>query len=361
MAKTSTSGGLEPLYLNRVTRWDDTSWAQKHHETLVAHVGEFRNRDQPRALIKALSRCSYETLTAAALSIVNERMDADDPLGIMAFVRDSVTLAAPNTAYAAKLLMTSTLRYVTWCVRDMGFPLDAHTIWSIRAIDLYSTTANQQLAEGSRRNYRSQLMRISEVLLPHEHPEKVTALSQRQTSAPYSPAEIQKFRDWATGQLTLEKRDRAMLMLVLCAGAGVRPGDIPLIHARHVRVDDEGILITIPSDNPREVPLLAEWENWMTALLDRLPTDVALWGKVNRRRTHNLTSAFTENSYGNPPRADRLRHTWMLRHLDAGVPMKDFCRAAGITKMQHLHLLLEFSEYREESAYRSIFRSVDPA
>lgn len=99
----------------------------------------------------------------------------------------------------------------------------------------------------------------------------------------------------------------------------------------------------------------------MKALLARRPADESLWGKTNRRNTHNLTSSFTENSYGNPPRADRLRHTWMLRHLDAGVPMKDFCRAAGITKMQHIHLLLEFSEYAEESDYRRVFRSEDQA
>lgn len=351
----------DPIYINRVTRWADTSWAEKHHEVLAAHLGEFTKTGQPSSLAKALARCSYETLTAPALSIVNEHVDAADPLGIAAFVRDSVTLAAPHTAYAAKLLMTSTTRYVTWCVEDMGFPLDAHTIWSVRAIDIYSTTANQQLSEGSRRNYRGQLMRISEVLLPHEHPERVTALSKRATSAPYNPTEISKHRAWATSQLTPAKRDRAMVMLVLCAGAGVRPSEIPLIHPEHVRVDNEGIIVAIPSDEPREVPLLAEWEEWMEALLKRRPAGEPLWGKVTRSSTNNLTSSFTENSHGNPPRADRLRHTWFVRHLTAGVPMKDLCRAAGVTKMQHLHLLLDFVEYREESDYRRIFRSEEQA
>jgi integrase len=353
----TAKAGTEPLYINRITRWADTSWAQKHHEALIDHVGAFTNPEQTRSLVKALSRCSYETLTAPALSIVNEHLDADDPLGIAAFVRDSVTLAAPGTAYAAKLLMTTTERYVTWCVGEMGLPLDAHVIWSVRAIDLYSTTANQQLSEGSRRNYRGQLMRISEVLLPHEHPERPTALSKRSTSAPYSPRELEQFREWATGQLTPAKVDRAMVMLVLCAGAGVRPNEIALIHPEHIHVDDDGIFITIPTDEPREVPLLAEWEDWMKALLKRRPADESLWGKVNRRTTANLTSSFTENSFGNPPRADRLRHTWMLRHLDAGVPMKDFCRAAGITKLHHIHLLLEFSELQEENDYRRTFRS----
>ncbi|ANG84642.1 site-specific integrase [Microbacterium aurantiacum] len=349
--------GAEPLYINRITRWADTSWAEKHHETLIAHVGKFRDTEQSRSLAKALSRCSYATLTAPALQIVNEDLDDDDPLGISAFVRDSVSIAAPCTAYAAKLLMTTARRYVTWCVRDMGWPLDAHTLWSPRAIDLYATTANQELTEGSRRNYRGQLMRVSEVLLPHDHPERPTPLSNRQTSAPYNPAEIAGFREWATSQLTPEKRDRAMTMLVLCAGAGLRPSEIPLVFPKHVVVDSSGIVITAPGEYPREVPLLAEWEEWMHALLERRPAEENLWGKVNRRTTNNLTSSFTENSFGNPPRADRLRHTWLVRHLEAGVPMKDLFRAAGVKKMQHLHLFFEYIELRDESDYRRIFRS----
>ena len=259
--------------------------------------------------------------------------------------------------HAAKVLTTDALWYVTWCVRDMGWPLDAEIIWSVRAIDIYSTTANLNLTEGSRRNYRARLMRISEVLLPHEHPERPTALAHRNTAAPYTLAEIEKFRVWAVNQLTPQKRDRAMVMLVLCAGAGVRPNEIPLIFPRDVHVDGEGILIDVGGEEPRQVPLLAEWEEWMLALLERRPKGETLWGPINRRTTHNLTSAFTERSYGNPPRADRLRHTRFVHHLDIGIPMKELFRAAGIAKMQHLHLMLEYVTPRADGEYRRLLRS----
>lgn len=148
-----------------------------------------------------------------------------------------------------------------------------------------------------------------------------------------------------------------MLMLVLCAGAGIRPGELPFIRHEHVRVDEAGILVEVVHKSPREVPLLAEWEEWMLILLERRPREHALWGPLNRQNTSNLTSSFTENSHGHPPRADRLRHTWWTHHLTVGVPMKDLLRAAGVEKLQQLHLLLEHVELRDDADYRRIFRS----
>ncbi|MFG6402531.1 hypothetical protein [Microbacterium sp. P04] len=354
----------KPDYLNRITRWGDTSWARDHSATLARSLGSYRTPTPSKELARALSRCSYATLPPGVLSVVTGRELTNGPEGtsdLDAFVRDAVTVAAPHTAYAASRLLSATSGYVSWCVRDMGWPLDVDVIWSVRAIDLYSTTANLELSEGTRRNYRGQLMRISEVLLPHEHPERPTPLSARRSSAPYTPTQMTAFRNWAGDQLTPQKRDRAMVMLVLCAGAGLRPNELPLVFPAHVVVDEAGILVTVPGENTREVPLLSEWEEWMVVLLERRRADESLWGNVNRRTTHNLTSSFTENSHGNPPRADRLRHTWFVRHLTAGVPMKDLFRAGGFTKMQQLHLLLEFIELRDEADYRRIFRAEDQA
>jgi integrase len=349
-----------PLYLNRITRWDDTSWAASYPDILVEHLGRFREPKPPRPLAKALSGCSYATVPPEALSVVTGRLPIEDPQGaseLDEFIRDSVTVAAPHTAYAATLLLRTVNRYVIWCVRNQGWPLDGRIIWSVRGIDLYTTTANLDRSPGTRANYRALLMRVSEILLPDEHPDRTTPLAGRKTAAPYTAEEMLTFREWAGRQLTDVKLDRAMLMLTLCAGAGLRPSELPLVHPHHITVDEHGILVHIPTDTPRDVPLLAEWEEWMNALLERRPADESLWGKVNRRNTHNLTSAFTESSNGHPPRADRLRATWLAHHLTAGAPLKDLFRAAGIAKFQHLHLLLEHIGLMPDTDYRRAFRS----
>ncbi len=344
-----------PTYLNRITKFDDNSEMREHSELLSEHLGRFRSTEPAPKVRRLLEKLTYAALTREARDVVTgDRLPGVEPGSALdIFIRDCVTLAAPNTAYAAKLLMTQVSRYVMWCTQQ-GWPLTADVIFSVRAIDIYSTTANQQRSEGTRRNYRSLLMRVSEVLVPDEHPERPTPLSSRQTAAPYTASEMEQFRSWAGSQLTTLKRDRAMLMLVLCAGAGVRPRELPRVRHEDVLVDDAGILITAAG---RQVPLLAEWEEWMLVLLERRPRDEALWGPLNRRNTSNLTSNFTENSFGRGPRADRLRHTWFTHHLAVGVPMKDLLRAAGVGKLQQLHLLLEYVDYRDDAEYRRIFRS----
>jgi integrase len=344
----------------RITEWDDTSWACRHSEILAPALGRFLAPGTPAKLARVLAKCSYATLPIDARAIVmNLRITGEAQLveSIDTFVRDAVSVAAPHTAYAAKVLLRTAGAYVSWCVRDQGWPLDADVIWSMRAIELYATTAHLERSEGTRRNYRAMLLRISEVLLPDEHPDKPTALGLKVTVAPYSSAELQEFRRWATSQLTPLKESRAMLMLMFCAGAGVRTNELARLHPTHVRMNDIGVLVDVPGQRARTVPLLAEWEDWVQPVLDCRPPDELLWGPIARRDAHNLTSAFTQYSNGNPPRADRLRNTWFIHHIRVGTPMKDLFRAAGVTKLNHLPQLLEHVEVSGDERYQQLLRS----
>lgn len=347
------------MYTTRITRWGDTTKVRPFAEELRAHFGAYQSDSKRSVRARKALKLVFDNIPADALEVIMTRKIRGVPAdrAIEDFVRESVVLAAPHTAYSAVLLTTTATEYVLWCVRTKGWPLDPKLIWSVRAIDIYATTANLDKSDGTRSNYKGRLLRISEVLLPEQHPKRSTPLSRRNTPKAYTAAEMKAFRGWATQQLTDLNRDRAMLMLTLCAGAGVRPSEIPLLHHEHITVDDLGILISVPTDEPRQVPLLAEWEPWMKAVLKRRPTNERLWGPLTRRNTHNLTSAFTERSEGKPPRADRLRHTWFAHHLYIGTPLKELYRAGGVQKMQHVHLLLEDVPARDEAGYRLLLRS----
>ncbi|MCH6230539.1 site-specific integrase [Microbacterium sp. CFH 31415] len=348
-----------PDYLHRVTRWGDTSWAADSYDVVAQYIGSLSMPNPPRELARILAARTKTRPDAGALNVMATKKlpaTADYP-EMDAFVRDAVAVAAPQTAYTASLALPYVARYVVWAVRDSGWPMTVEFLFTVRAINRYTTSANLDLSEGTRGNYRSVLMRISEVLLPDEHPDKLSSLSNRTSAAPYTREEMRGFRAWATSQLTDEKRDRAMLMLVLCAGAGIRANEILRIHPEHVTTDENGILVRVATDTPRDVPLLPEWEEWMVALLGRRPAGEPLWGHIHRKDTSNLTSAFTENSYGasKRPRADRLRATWLTHHLYAR-GIKDLFRAIGVEKMQHLHRLLEFVELRDDDEYRRLLR-----
>lgn len=163
-------------YLSRITKFHDTTAAATHSELLAQFLGRFRGEGHPKRAARILDEHTWARLNDEVRALVTERdlpgVEPGSPMDD--FIRDSVTLAAPHTPYAAKLLLTHTARYVLWC-KGQGWPLEANVIWSVRGIDLYSTTANLELREVTRRNYRTFLLRISEVLMPDEHPRRRAA------------------------------------------------------------------------------------------------------------------------------------------------------------------------------------------
>lgn len=334
-------------------RYGDSIWARRHRVLLREQLGSFATPSPELAAV--LRRCALPRTVTALIDAHAPRLPKAVWDRIGPFVRDAVSLAAPKTAYSAEILMTATTHYVAWCMAQ-GWTLDAEVVWSRQAIDLYVTNRKLPLADGTRRNYRARLMRISEVLLPEEHGEQMSALNRKSTAAPYTAAQMEAHRQWAGAQVTPVKRYRAMLMLVFCAGAGLRPSEIALVRATDVSALEVGYLISVEGDNAREVPLLGDWDEWMEVLLEGAPSEGPLWGKPNRTRGNAILSSFTQYTVGEAPRGDRLRATWFVRHLSAGVPTKELFRAGGFEKFEHLPRLLHYVPDAPPEAYISALR-----
>jgi len=338
--------------------WGDTRWARTHAKSLSAHIGSFANSPN-EDICALLGGCSYSQLSEEVRATMTkykpQRASAEWP-AIESFVKDACSLAAPHTSYAASMLLTVTSAYVLWCVNAQGWPMQTDVIFSRQAIDLYCTQESPARSEGTRRNYRAILMRVSEVVAPEEHPDAMTPLARKRVAEPYSARDMEEFSLWALGQITAEKRRRAMLMLVLCAGAGLRPSDVSTIYPDDVLVDDLGIVFTIHGTNPRTVPLLRQWEEWMVAILAQAPRDIPVWGPTNTIRASNLLSNFTQYTVGLRPRSDRLRATWIVTHLRAGTRIKELTCALGVEKFEHLPRYLEHVHTLDTPRYRAELR-----
>jgi len=341
--------------------YDDTSWARLHHLALRENLGSLQSvAALGSALSEALRRASWTilpTVVVAFMTTYRPKIERAMWERIAPFVRDAVSVAAPMTPYSAEILLRAAAHFVAWCMKR-GWPLDAETIWSRQAIDLYVNDKRLNLKDGTRANYRAYLMRMSEVLLPEEHGEKMTALSRKTTAAPYTAEEIAEFRDWATAQRTLFKQYRAMLMLVLSAGTGLRPEDILGVRPSDVeRLPGGGHVIHVPGDRTRSVPLLAEWDEWMDVLLERVPDDhTTLWGDPGQGRRARILSAFTQTTDGKPPTSARLRATWLATHLRAISYIKALFQAGGFEKMEHLGRLLHYVDDVPDEDYVTFLR-----
>jgi integrase len=336
----------------------DTGRARNHAPELSRAVGSFAR--QTGAVAAILTGCGHSTLpleAQEAMTTYKPRRDTETWPKIAEFVKDACSVAAPQTAYSAKLLITIATAFVTWCVVERGLPLQADVVFSRQVIDVYATEEDRGRSEGTRRNYRAMLTRIAEVLVPEEHGTPMTPLSRKGVREPYSDKEMKAFRFWALGQRTPIKERRAMLMLIFCAGAALKPVEIIDVAPEDVLIDGNGILINVRGGtNPRQVPLLQEWEDWLTAILEDVDPGVPLWGPPNRSDGGNLLSSFTQYTIGNYPRGDRLRATWIVRQLQANAPIKELYRALGFNKFENLPRYLAYVTPLDEDSYRSALR-----
>jgi integrase len=333
--------------------WGDTGWARAHAESLLPLIGRFT--EEIAMGNPSLVGCSYSQHPEEVTTAMNGYVPRGAPYGfdeVEPFIRDAITLAAPQTAYTAQRLMTVATPFVLWCVGDMGLPLDAEVIFSRHVIDIYTNDETTGRSEGTRRNYRAILMRISEVLIPESHPAPMTALNARTSQPPYTEKEMIYFRRWATGQTTLIRRQKAMVMLALTAGAGMKSAEIGTLLREDVHVDDRGIVVCVRGAFPREIPLLQEWEAWLATVLGTVPAGGPVFGTVGRINSKNMLSSFTSSTTGLAPRSDRLRATWVVHHLTVGTPMKEFLRACGVRKLENLSRYLDYIEPASEETYR---------
>ena len=345
--------------------WGETRWARAHAPSLLTLVGSFGT---PMSGAHGMLIGGIYSHVGEGVFSVFETYTPNNGLEtwpeVRQFVIDAATLAAPQTVYTAQRLLTVSAPYVIWCRQSRGLPLSFDVIFSRQVIELYVQAdrrkrvapGGRQLSDGSRRNYRSMLLRISEVLVPEDNPAPMTALNARTSEPPYDAATMSAHQRWALGQSTALRVQKATTMLALCAGAGLRSSEIGELTVGDLTIDDAGVLVTVRGRFPRSVPLLAQWESWLVRAIEGRGEAEPVWGNPGRMQSRNMLSGFTAQSDGNPPRSDRLRATWLVTHLAAGTPMKELLRASGVEKFENLTRYLEHIPGLDTAAYRTLLR-----
>lgn len=278
---------------------------------------------------------------------------------IQPLVEDVAAITAPKCAYTAERILVVCARYVDWAVNQCGYPLRAKSLFNRKIIELYFTSPDNHLSVTTRRNYRSLLLRVSEVILPEAQQVRMKPINTRQEVYPYTATEMDDLRTWAIGQGTRERQRNAKLLIALSAGAGLWSSEIAHLKKGDILIDNEGILITVRGEHSRQVPVLAECETWIRVGIEHIVDDDDFIFRAPKRGvSKNLVTGFVSSCNRNPgtppPRTNRLRATWLVTHLAARTDMRALMRAAGIEKFENIARLLrhipelDTAEYRDE-------------
>ncbi len=131
-----------------------------------------------------------------------------------------------------------------------------------------------------------------------------------------------------------------LVLLCLCLGAGLCTAEALAVRGPHVALHHNGAT-TVAVDGPRRrtAPVRARYAPLLTGLArDAGPAHLYRPGAPGRGGRNAVSNQVARARTGCDPRLpvlspQRMRATWLVRHLDAGVRADALLRAAGLDSL----------------------------
>lgn len=289
------------------------------------------------------------------LELSSERWEKARPLA-----EDAVALIAPACRYLAARLLVVVTPFVDWMITVNGYPPYPRTLFHPAMIRRYITRDDVAWTASTRRTYRSLLMRISDALIPAAPDLVFPATAAQTTAAPYSDLDLHLLEAWARGQATAARRRSASAVLGLCAGAGLRAGEVLRVRRTDITVDTLGI--TVAAGEPaRVVPVLRRFEPLLLDAIADIAADAWVFGSAARVKhgLNTLNTFLRDTARGQEPDpvTTRMRNTWIITHLTLRTDLRALMSAAGVTRFENLDQLTAHVPPLTPAVYRQQLRA----
>jgi len=252
---------------------------------------------------------------------------------IQDFTLRAVSDAARLMAYEERMVVAKVAQFVDW-QWTRGQDLDRSEIFQPAHVERFIRQETKHMVGASRGNYRSILRRVCEALEPPEAAGRPMSLASASPAAPYTAAEEAALEALARNQSTEHRRENLEVLLALCLGAGMATEDLALLLTGQVVKVSEGVEIHIAGRRPRIVPVMPRWEAVLLGAVERVG-DGRIFLPARDGHTHNLVSNFVCSlQLGKAPRPNtqRMRVTWIVRLLNAGIKLNVIMALAGVTE-----------------------------
>jgi len=276
---------------------------------------------------------------------VNDRIEAFRPtdmperiwLEIQPLTKDWVRKTGATEVDRAKRQLTAVAGLLRWAYEG-GLDLRPDLVLHVDTIEQFIVQGRPDLTDGSRTTYRSELRAVGEkVLGPATCPTRQTLIGKSEPEAPYSDHEFSDLVAGVRGLTTPHRRDNGLVLVSLAAGAGMANTDVTGATGTDVERSDSGVAVNITwGPNPRRVVVTAEWEDevWNRAVqVGEHPMFHPGRTVVKKKDIPNFLDRL---NFPTLPRltTQRLRVTWIVRQLTAGVPVHVVAAAAGVGPAQ---------------------------
>ncbi|TFC86909.1 hypothetical protein E3T24_05890 [Cryobacterium sp. TmT2-59] len=282
----------------------------------------------------ALRRPGMSAVSPPAVQRVIDNYVAKIPAAhwteIETFVRASVTSLGLQTRGVARNYLAATAKFAHWLWQTAAANLDPAAAFRPALIRRFVHEVMPARAE----TYQQQTAQRLNTLVAHF----TAATPDRQTrknpasAHPYASRDLITFRSSAARRTNVERRMNAHVLLALGAGAGMRAEEIALARISDVTTDGDELLVSVRGNHPRTVPLRVEWRRALaTGINGREPGEWLFAGYRLPEYPARVIHQFGIDAPDEPtPSATRLRATWIVRHLNAGLRLDILLELAGL-------------------------------
>lgn len=278
---------------------------------------------------------------------------------VQRFTRSAVSDFAPVNEDEAARYISAVAWLTMWSVEPGGLPLDRQIIFNAANRRRFLARGHTSRGAASKAGFSYLLERIAADLLTFDPARPGVRVPKRaEPFAPYSSAEISRFRSQTMTRSTALQRARWRALLAL--GAGLALSVTEIMQAQVSDVEDNGDhLVMHVGGARRSVVCLADWESELRALLNDPEVDTFLYPKPARPKNPSFQAkqfiAIAAN-HGEGFQIERLRSTWIVTHVNAGTPLVPLMEALGVKSLSTLERLAPFYTQPSDDELITAFR-----
>ena len=266
----------------------------------------------------------------------------------------------PPSPQRAKDLLYALTRLGLWC-QQVCIPLEPKQALHPNTIERFAVDAQATVPAGTRRTVRANLRFCGQRLVPELWPTEPPRIPRTPVGKPYADVDIDAYIDAARAVPSDRLRHALLVIIGLCAGAGLAPGDLRHLYGHHVRRHAGRVVVDVPGARSRTVPVMEPYDTLLADAATTQRSEPLLGRNSHERRnvTGDLVLEFAR--FTSLPRLDvrRLRDTWIQRQVDF-IGLKHLCSAMGLpANTRVLSVLKNLPEPSLEDVIRALPASRD--
>ncbi|MHC8564188.1 hypothetical protein ACW23B_27430 [Streptomyces albidoflavus] len=268
-------------------------------------------------------------------------------------VRSLGFLAVAAGPYGPDVIMTPLARLVAW-TEAQGLPLEPSVVLDRSTVEQrFILVGCHNMAANSRRTCSSQLRRASEALLLDQlgqHPQ-IRLKASAAPVTPYPRAEVAHWLISGTSLPTAAQRRNACCSSA-SYGCGLAVEDLVYVQGRDIHAGPTGrALVKVHGRRPRTVVCRYAYEELLLAEAADIPAEAYVFRPdwQNRAGKHiasdwlaRVVPRIIGLCDGAVLQTQRLRTTWIVDLLNAGIPLKVILKASGLATLHSLSRYLVF-------------------